>query len=327
MQGKDLSRRLSISVYRIALLGDSAGVARVASTLDLIEELESDRHYLPESGDAYSQDLATEETLRGLTDRGYTHLILAPDRYSREEVGRLLYRLHQLELPIWLASEDFAPSAIGACYRSWHGLCYLDVGHVRRTLPYRTLRWSLDKTIALTAMVLLLPLLAFIALRVKLEDGGKVFYTQERIGRRGRPFRIYKFRSMLAQAENDGPQLSHEMDPRMTRWGITLRRYRLDELPQLYNVLRGDMSLIGPRPERWHYIRQLLGDTPYLYLLHNVRPGITSWAMVNYGYASSVEEMQERLRWDWAYYRDMSPWIDLKTLARTILTVLKGKGK
>ena len=176
------------------------------------------------------------------------------------------------------------------------------------------------------ALLLLSPLFVYIAWRVKRDSEGPVLFKQERIGYLGRPFMIYKFRTMRLDAEKAGPLLSKVDDERITPFGHILRKYRLDELPQFWNVLKGDMSLVGPRPERKYFIDQIVRRVPYYYLLHNVRPGITSLGMVKYGYAGNVDQMIERLEYDMLYYENMSLAMDLKILIYTVITVVTGKG-
>lgn len=183
-----------------------------------------------------------------------------------------------------------------------------------------------DIVVSATALLLLSPVYAAIALAVKLGSKGPVFYRQTRIGRYKRPFNIIKFRTMVPDAEAEGPQLSRPDDPRITPIGTFLRKYRLDELPQFYNVLRGDMSLVGPRPEREHYVNRIIERVPYYTLVHQVRPGITSWGMVKYGYASDIDQMIERLPYDLLYIENMSFGVDMKILFHTVATVLTGKG-
>jgi lipopolysaccharide/colanic/teichoic acid biosynthesis glycosyltransferase len=144
---------------------------------------------------------------------------------------------------------------------------------------------------------LLTPLLLYAALKVRLSSNGPILYKQERIGLNGKPFLIYKFRSMYIDAEKNGPTLSSDEDERRTPWGIIMRKMRIDELPQFFNVLFGDMSLVGPRPERKFYIDQIVMSAPHYVHVHRVRPGITSWGMVQFGYASNVEEMIKRMKW------------------------------
>ena len=156
---------------------------------------------------------------------------------------------------------------------------------------------------------------------------GPFFYTQERLGKNGKIFKILKLRSMYQDAEAHGPQLSSEEDPRITPWGRTMRKFRLDELPQFLNVLKGDMAIVGPRPERRFFFDQIIASAPqYRYLL-KVKPGITSWGMVKFGYAENVGEMIERARYDLIYTENITLVNDIKILFYTLVTVLQGRGK
>jgi exopolysaccharide biosynthesis polyprenyl glycosylphosphotransferase len=183
--------------------------------------------------------------------------------------------------------------------------------------------------IVLSSLALLIgsPVYLFLAIGVKLSSKGPVFYSHERIGLHGKPFFIHKFRSMFTDAEKTGPALSSENDPRITPFGKFLRKVRLDELPQFYNVLIGEMSVVGPRPERQHFINKIMEKAPHYRHLHKVRPGITSWGQVKYGYAENVDEMIERLKYDLLYIENMSLYVDVKILIYTVLIVLQGRGK
>ena len=177
-------------------------------------------------------------------------------------------------------------------------------------------------------LVIVSPLMALIALQVKISSRGPVFYSQERIGLYGIPFRIYKFRTMIDHAEEDGvPRITLDNDPRITKLGHWLRKYRLDELPQLWNILRGDMSIVGPRPERPFFIEQIMKEAPYYCLIYKVRPGLTSWGPIRVGYTDTMEKMIERLNADIVYVENMSLILDLKILFFTIGVIVHGKGR
>lgn len=187
---------------------------------------------------------------------------------------------------------------------------------------------TFDILICAVGLIIISPLLLIIALLVRLDSKGAILYSQERIGLYGVPFRIYKFRTMVENAEASGvPQVTHDNDPRITRVGHWLRKYRLDELPQLWNILRGDMSIVGPRPERPYFVEQIMKEAPYYCLLYKVRPGLTSWGPIRVGYTDTMEKMIERLNCDVVYVENMSLLLDMKILFFTVGVIVKGKGK
>jgi len=191
----------------------------------------------------------------------------------------------------------------------------------------QVLKRFIDVAVSLVALLLLIPLYIVLAIAVAFSSKGPVFFLQDRIGLNGRVFKIVKFRTMFMDAEKLGPQLSSTHDPRITNVGRFMRKTRLDELPQFYNVIIGDMSLVGPRPERQFYIDQIAQVEPQFLELTKVRPGITSWGQVKYGYAENVEQMIQRMKYDLLYLRNRSIALDIKIMLYTILIVLKAKGK
>lgn len=261
-----------------------------------------------------------------INNSGATHLILVHHPSgSWERTLPDLRKLMLLDLPILTAHN----------FNDFGGVRHLDVAsepliNVTRIYisPFTAnIKRLFDISVSSIALIAGIIPIGILAATVKLTSPGKAFYSQARLGRGGRPFRIYKLRTMCEEAEIDGePMLSHINDPRITPFGQFLRKYRLDELPQFWNVLKGEMSIVGPRPERQFYVDEIVKIKPQYVLLHQVRPGITSWGMVKYGYASRVDEMIERMRYDMLYLHNISLLLDLKIIFYTINTVFTGKG-
>ena len=267
-----------------------------------------------------------EELPRLCREKQIQELIVAPEENDLVELHRLINMLYPLNLPIKLGTDEFNLISSRVKLTNIYGAPLIDMSNCAISEGGKNKKRFFDILVSSVSLIVLSPLFAILAILIKHDSKGPVFYQQERIGYRHRPFKIYKFRTMKANAEEGTPQLSDENDPRITRIGHVLRKYRLDELPQFWNVLKGDMSLVGPRPEREYFIRQIVSRVPYYVLLHQIRPGITSWGMVKYGYARNIDEMIARLKYDILYLENMSLLVDLKIIVYTIRTVVTGKG-
>jgi len=262
-----------------------------------------------------------------ITKHEIEEVIIAIESFEHENLNKIVNELDYRGIIIKIIPDMYDILSGSVKMTSIFGAPLIEISREIMPAWEQSLKRIFDIVVSIIVLILFSWIYIIVAIAVKLNSKGPIFYSHERIGWHGKPFMIHKFRSMYVDAEKMGPALSSKHDPRITPLGRFLRKVRLDEIPQFYNVLIGEMSIVGPRPERQFFIDQIVQKAPHYKHLHKVRPGITSWGQVKYGYAENVDEMVNRLKYDILYLENMSLGVDIKILIYTALIVIQGRGK
>lgn len=261
-----------------------------------------------------------------ITQHKIEEIVIAIESREHCKIAGIINRLYGVKVTVKVIPDMYDMLIGKVRITSIIGMPLIEINQNIMTVWQLFVKRASDIVFSVLAMIILSPLYLALAIAVKISSPGPVFYSHERIGRNHKPFKIYKFRTMYVDSEQNGPALSKKDDPRITRVGKVMRKTRMDEIPQFYNVLKGDMSLVGPRPEREFYIQQIVQKAPHYLHLLSVRPGITSLGQVKYGYAENVDQMVERLKYDILYIENRSLLMDVKILIYTVKVVFLGKG-
>ncbi|PSR57492.1 sugar transferase [Adhaeribacter arboris] len=335
MHNQNLVKRRKI-YFNTLIIGSNTNAREVYKELEknnrhLGLQIKGFVHVFDSFGHFYEDELCNLGPYREISDLIKQHqveeVIIAIEPSEHEKITEILSLLEGENVRISILPDVYQILLGSVKVNHLFGTPLIEVKQDLMPVWQEISKRAVDIGISLFFMLFFFWVYGIIALLVRLSSTGPIIYRQERIGKSGRPFYIYKFRSMFADAETNGPALSSDADPRVTPWGRFMRKVRLDELPQFYNVLVGEMSLVGPRPERQYFIDQIVKAAPQYKHLLRVRPGITSLGLVKFGYAQNVDEMIKRLKYDILYIENMSLAMDFRVLLYTIKVIVEGRGK
>lgn len=311
------SKEVYEDIQRAKALGlDVIGFLLVNENADIQKEKDNDKI------------LGTTDQIEEIVDKyEVKEVIIALDRHEHDLMLEVIAKCDFNDLTIKIVPDLYEIISGQARTNQLYGVPLIEVNPQLMPVWERKIKRLMDVVISLIVLILTLPITPLVSLAIKLNSEGPVFYKQTRVGKDGKEFKIYKFRSMFNNAEkHTGPVWSTKNDPRITRVGKIIRKFRLDEIPQFINVLRGEMSLVGPRPERPYFVEMLSKEIPLYKRRLKVKPGITGWAQVKHKYDESIEDVKKKLQYDLYYIENISLRMDLKILLRTIFVVLFGKG-
>lgn len=336
-----LSSRTARKIKKGQIWFNTILVGSNENAVDLFTEMDK----LPHSdGNKFIGFVSVHNNIRFLIEKDLEHLgtykelekiiksynieevIIAIESSEHEKLESLINRLEGSNVKIKMIPDTYDIIS-GKVKLQSLGAPLVEIKHELMPLWQKIVKRVVDIILSLFLLLLCSPIILICIVMVKATSKGPILFMQKRLGIYGKEFKMIKFRSMVEAAEDLGPQLSSENDPRITSWGRIMRKYRLDELPQFLNVVFGQMSIVGPRPERRYYVDLILLKAPHYKYVQKVKPGITSWGMVKYGYAENVDQMIQRLKYDIIYIENMNLFNDLKILIYTVLIVLQGRGK